>query len=98
MFWGFPSGQTVKNTPAMWETWVRSLEWEDPLEKGTATHSSILAWRIWTIIVHGVAKSQTHLSDFHFTSLHVSNFSLAFCNEFFKEAILEVLWSLLHDN
>ena len=42
----------------MWETWVRSLGWEDPLEKGKATHCSILAWRIpWT--VHGVAKNQT---------------------------------------
>ena len=41
--------QTVKNPPAMQETWVRSLGWEDPLEKGMATHSSILAWRIpWT--------------------------------------------------
>ena len=40
----------VKNQPAMWETWVRSLSWEDPLEKGKATHSSILAWRIpWTV-------------------------------------------------
>ena len=40
--------QTVKNLPAMWETWVRSLGWEDPL-KGMATHSSILAWRTpWT--------------------------------------------------
>ena len=39
----------VKNPPAMWETWVQSLSWEDPLEKGTATHTSILAWRIpWT--------------------------------------------------
>ena len=39
----------VKNMPAMQETWVRSLGWEDPLEKGMATHSSILAWRIpWT--------------------------------------------------
>ena len=38
--------QLVKNPPAMWETWVRSLGWEDPLEKGKATHSSILAWRI----------------------------------------------------
>ena len=38
--------QMVKNLPAMQETWVRSLGWEDPLEKGTATHSSILAWRI----------------------------------------------------
>ena len=41
--------QTVKNLPAMWETQVGSLGWEDPLEKGLATHSSILAWRIpWT--------------------------------------------------
>ena len=41
--------QTVKNPPVMWETWVRSLGWEDPLEEGMATHSSILAWRIpWT--------------------------------------------------
>ena len=38
--------QLVKNPPAMWETWVQSLGWEDPLEKGKATHSSILAWRI----------------------------------------------------
>ena len=38
--------QTVKNLPALQETWVRSLGWEDPLEKGMATHSSILAWRI----------------------------------------------------
>ena len=36
----------VKNPPAMWETWVQSLGWEDALEKGMATHSSILAWRI----------------------------------------------------
>ena len=38
--------QTVKNPPAMWETWVLSLGGEDPPEKGTAAHSSILAWRI----------------------------------------------------
>ena len=42
--------QLVKNPPATWETWVQSLGWEDPLEKGKATHSSILAWRIpWTV-------------------------------------------------
>ena len=42
--------QLVKNTPAMSETWVQPLGWEDPLEKGKATHSSILAWRIpWTV-------------------------------------------------
>ena len=41
--------QLVKNLPAMWETGVRSLDWEDPLENGKATHSSILDWRIpWT--------------------------------------------------
>ena len=38
--------QLVKNLPAVWETWVQSLDWEDPLEKGKATYSSILAWRI----------------------------------------------------
>ena len=42
--------QLVKNLPAMQETWVRSLSWEDPLEEGKATHSSILAWRIpWAV-------------------------------------------------
>ena len=47
---GFPVAQLVKNPPAMQETWVQSLDWEDPLEKETATHSSILAWRIpWTV-------------------------------------------------
>ena len=51
--------QLVKNLLAMRETWVPSLGWEDPLEKGKATHPSILAWRIpWTII-HGVTKSRT---------------------------------------
>ena len=61
--------QTVKNSPATWETWVRSLGWEDPLEEGMATHSSILAWRIpmdreaWQAAVHGVTRSQTSLSD-----------------------------------
>ena len=47
--WASLVAQLVKNLPAMQETWVRSLHWEDPLEKGKATHSSILAWRIpWT--------------------------------------------------
>ena len=56
--------QLLKNLAAMLETWVRSLGWEDPLEKGKATHSSMLAWRIpWTI--HGLAKSRTRLSDVH---------------------------------
>ena len=61
--------QMVKNPPAMRETWFRSLGWEDPLEGGTATHSSILAWRIpinkgaCLATVHGVAKNRTRLRD-----------------------------------
>ena len=51
--WASLVTQLVKNPPAMWETWVWSLSWEDPLEKGKATHSSILAWRI-PRTVHGV--------------------------------------------
>ena len=63
--WASWVAQMVKNLPAVWETWVQSLGWEDPLEEGMATYSSILAWRIpmdrgacWAT-VHGVAKSQT---------------------------------------
>jgi len=58
--------QLVKNPPAIWETWVQSLGWEDLLEKGKATHSSILAWRILACTVHEVAKSRTQLRDFRF--------------------------------
>ena len=58
--------QWVKNLPAMWETWVQSLGWEDPPEKRKATCSRILAWRIPWRIVHGVVKRQARLSDFHF--------------------------------
>ena len=47
--WASLVAEMVKNPPAMQETWVRSLGWEDPLEEGMATHSSMLAWRIpWT--------------------------------------------------
>ena len=61
--------QTVKNPLEMQETWVQSLGQENPLEKGMAVHSSILAWRIpWTeepskLQIHGVTKSWTRLSD-----------------------------------
>ena len=57
--------QMVKNPLAMWETWVQSLGWEEPLEEGMATYSSILVWRIlmdrgaWWATVHVVAKSQS---------------------------------------
>ena len=66
----FLVAQLVKNPPAMQETPVRFPGWEDPLDKGKATHSSILAWRSMDCIVHGVTKSQAWLSNFHFTSLH----------------------------
>ena len=71
--WASLVAQTVKNPPTMQETWVRYLSWENPLEKGMATHSSILAWRIpidrgaWEATVHGVAKSQTRLSNYTHT-------------------------------
>ena len=65
LYSAFLVAQMVKNPPAMQETWVHSLGWEDPLEEGIATHSSILAWRIpmdretWWATTHGVTKSQT---------------------------------------
>ena len=62
-YWASLVPQLVKNLPAIQETWGRSLGWEDPLEEGMATHSSILAWRLpmdrgaWWATVHGVAKN-----------------------------------------
>ena len=67
LFWASLVAQMVRNLPAMWKTWVLSLGWEDLLEEGMTTHSSILAWRIpmdigaWQAIVHRVAKSWTQL-------------------------------------
>ena len=63
--WASLVAQIVKNPLAMRETWVPSLGWEDPLEEGIQTHSSILAWKIpmdrgaWRATVHGVTKSWT---------------------------------------
>ena len=71
--------ETVKNPSAMQETWVLSLGWEDPLEKGMATHSNILAWRMprdrgaWWAAVHRVTKSQTQLS----TAQHMATTNMA---------------------
>ena len=87
--WGFPSVSAVKNPPAMQEMqemWVRSLDWEDPLEESMATPSSILAWRVhgvlvgfwwaWWATVHGVTNSQTQLKQLtthaHFFFLDVN--------------------------
>ena len=61
--WASLVAQLVKNLPTMQETWVQSLDWEDPLEGCMASHFSILAWRIpvhreaWRAIVHRAAKS-----------------------------------------
>ena len=74
--WASLVAQTVKRLPTMWETRVRSLGQEDPLEKETATHSSIRAWKIpWTEepgglhTIHGVAESDM-TERLHFTSLY----------------------------
>ena len=59
----------VKNPPAVWETWVQSLAWEDLLEEGKATYSSILIWRIpmdggaWWALAHEVTRGRTQLSE-----------------------------------
>ena len=60
--------QMVKNLPAVQETWVQSLGWEDALEKEMATHSGIVAWKIpdrgaWQAKIYGVVKNQTQLSN-----------------------------------
>ena len=82
--WTSLVAQSVKNPPAMWETCVQSLGWEDPLEEGMATHSSILAWRIpmdtgaWRAVVHGVTKSWTRQSDYTYISVKNPSYSLWF--------------------
>ena len=74
--------QLVKSLPAMWETWVRSLGWKDPLEKGKVTHplqySCVENFR--DCIVQGIAKSGTRLSDFHcHYQIHIVFFSWLLC-------------------
>ena len=73
--WASLVAQLVNSPSAMQETWVRSLDWEDPLEKGKANQYSGLE-NSMDCIVHEVAKSWTQLSDFHFTALH--NFKSCF--------------------
>ena len=79
--WTSLVAQLVKNPPAMQETRVPSLGWEDPLEKGKAAHSSILAWSPWNsidCIVHGVTKSWARLIHFHFQWIASHDFSALF--------------------
>ena len=90
--WIFPSlsfpslvAQLVKNLCAMQETWVPSLDWEDPLEKGKATRSSILAW---------VTKSQTQLSNFHLLEYQNSNEVSHILGEFLNNFVLVVKFGL----
>ena len=67
--------QLVKNLPAMQETWVRSLGWEDPLEKGKATHSSILAWRIPQTVYSPWGHKESDTSE----RLALTHLNLKFC-------------------
>ena len=74
--WAFHVAQLVKNSPPMRETWVQSLGWEDPLEKGKATHSHILAWRIpWTIQSMGSQR----VGYFHFPIDRIMVYFLSWC-------------------
>ena len=72
--WSSLVAQLVKNLPAMQETWVRSLGWEDPLEKGKTTHSSILAWiMLWTVYSWGCKDlNMTEQLSLHFSEVHSS--------------------------
>ena len=78
--------QLVKNLPAMWETWVRSLGWEDPLEKGKASHSSILAWRIpWSVYSMGSQRVRHDWETFTFKLSSIHDFPLSLdWNRFFN--------------
>ena len=90
MGWASLVAQMVKNLPAIWETWVRSLGWEDILEEGMATHSNTLAWRIsmdrwaWWAPVHGVAKSQTWLKWLSRAQTRGADISSRFCFHFLQ--------------
>ena len=83
--WASLMAQLVKNPPAMWETWVPSLGWEDPLEKGKATHSSILAWRIpYSPWGHKQSDTTERLS----LSLSCLSLSLSLCLLFLLHPLL----------
>ena len=67
----------VKKPAALWKTWVRSLDWEDPLDKGTATHSSILAWRIpWTEEPGGLQSTGSQRVEHDTDEAHITSLSL----------------------
>ena len=101
LYWASLVAQTVKNLPAMWENWVKSLGWEDPLEEDMATHSSILAWRIpmnkgaWWATVHRVGKNQTWVSDWQHSTIGENSVSVIvdFSVHVFKKQIGSALLS-----
>ena len=101
--WASFVAQLVKNPPAVQETWVWSLGWDDPLEKGKITHSSILAWIVPWTIVHGVAKSRTRLRNFQFitcfnpkTALKVRTYILkTVMNRAEAQFVSRKLWNIL---
>ena len=101
--WASLVTQLVKNLPAMRETWAQSLDWEDPLEEGMATHSSILAWRLsmdrgaWWATVHGASKNQTlNTLRTHLLTVGQKSYNtkllMSFTNTVLKEENRVVVW------
>ena len=90
--WASLVAQLVKNLPAMRETWIESLGWKDPLEKGKATHSSILAWRIPWIQSMGSPRVGHDWATYTFTS--VPNQTMHLCPE---SAISHMLLEIFQD-
>ena len=94
LFWGTPRAslvaQRIKHLPAMQETWVQSLGWEDPLEKEMATHSSILAWRIpWTEEPGGLQSTGSQRVGHDWaTSLHFKITAVGECSHEIKRHLL----------
>ena len=75
--WASLVAQLVKNLPAMWKTWVQSLGWKDPLEKGKIIHSSSDLENSMDCIAHGVTNSRTQLSNFHYVTIVCFNTSVS---------------------
>ena len=96
--WASLMAQLVKTLPAMQETWVWSLGWEDPLEKGKATHSSILAWRIpWTVYYTG---SQRVVRDWLSLSISLVLWSFSSHSQsffFLHKYFSSVWWTFIFD-
>ena len=87
--WASLMAQLVKNLPAKWETRVRSLGWEDPLERGKGTHSSILAWRIpWPVQPVGLQRVRHHWAAFTFTFASITGSVFSLCLSSFTGTVL----------